>query len=174
MQGGDCFGAFMQWGLPKGTLKDVWAAVAGDQGYLSQQQFVQCLYLMDNAKRVSLTAFPAAGLLVESFACGTPHNNDQPISQSVSQETTSLFFAVLGLIRHEELVDNTASKSVVVMMRWKVLGTCSTFSIPAKSGLQCYPSETHQAMLICQASCLVKHRLSCADLSSQLFGKAQT
>ena len=54
MQGGDCFGAFMQWGLPKGTLKDVWAAVAGDQGYLSQQQFVQCLYLMDNAKRVSL------------------------------------------------------------------------------------------------------------------------
>lgn len=56
----------MQWGLPKGTLKDVWAAVAGDQGYLSQQQFVQCLYLMDNAKRVSLTAFPAAGVLVES------------------------------------------------------------------------------------------------------------
>lgn len=42
----------MQWGLPKGTLKDVWAAVAGDEGYLSQQQFVQCLYLMDNAKRV--------------------------------------------------------------------------------------------------------------------------
>ena len=52
LQGGDCFGAFMQWGLPKGTLKDVWAAVAGDEGYLSQQQFVQCLYLMDNAKRV--------------------------------------------------------------------------------------------------------------------------
>ena len=42
----------MQWGLPKGTLKDVWAAVAGDEGHLSQQQFVQCLYLMDNAKRV--------------------------------------------------------------------------------------------------------------------------
>lgn len=51
VQGGDCFGAFMQWGLPKGTLKDVWAAVAGDEGFLSQQQFVQCLYLMDNAKR---------------------------------------------------------------------------------------------------------------------------
>ncbi|KAL3162274.1 hypothetical protein ABBQ32_009966 [Trebouxia sp. C0010 RCD-2024] len=51
VQGGDCFGAFMQWGLPKGTLKDVWAAVAGDEGYLSQHQFVQCLYLMDNAKR---------------------------------------------------------------------------------------------------------------------------
>ena len=42
----------MQWGLPKGTLKDVWATVAGDEGYLSQQQFVQCLYLMDNAKKV--------------------------------------------------------------------------------------------------------------------------
>ena len=52
VQGGDCFGAFMQWGLPKGTLKDVWATVAGDEGYLSQQQFVQCLYLMDNAKKV--------------------------------------------------------------------------------------------------------------------------
>ena len=60
VQGGDCFGAFMQWGLPKGTLKDVWATVAGDEGYLSQQQFVQCLYLMDNAKRVGL---PCAAML---------------------------------------------------------------------------------------------------------------
>ncbi len=96
MQGGDCFGAFMQWGLPKGTLKDVWAAVAGDQGYLSQQQFVQCLYLMDNAKRVSLTRLPAAGLLVASLACGIAHY-DQVINQSInwsidhrgSQQTTS-------------------------------------------------------------------------------------
>ena len=52
LQGGDCFGAFMQWGLPKGTLKDVWGIVAGDEGFLNQHQFVQCLYLMDNAKRV--------------------------------------------------------------------------------------------------------------------------
>ncbi len=96
MQGGDCFGAFMQWGLPKGTLKDVWAAVAGDQGYLSQQQFVQCLYLMDNAKRVSLTAFPAAGLLIASFACGIPHNNDQSISQSVNQVNNQFIFCYLG------------------------------------------------------------------------------
>lgn len=42
----------MQWGLPKGTLKDVWGLVAGDEGFLNQHQFVQCLYLMDNAKRV--------------------------------------------------------------------------------------------------------------------------
>ena len=48
----------MQWGLPKGTLKDVWAAVAGDEGSLSQQQFVQCLYLMDNAKRVRIACHP--------------------------------------------------------------------------------------------------------------------
>jgi hypothetical protein len=88
VQGGDCFGAFMQWGLPKGTLKDVWAAVAGDQGYLSQQQFVQCLYLMDNAKWVSLTTFPAAGLLVASFACGIPHN-DQSVNQSISKYVLS-------------------------------------------------------------------------------------
>eukprot|EP00891_Asterochloris_glomerata_P006112 jgi/Astpho2/6112/Aster-04057 len=49
--GGDCFGAFMQWGLPKGILKDIWAVVAGDEGRLTADQFVQCLYLMDNAKR---------------------------------------------------------------------------------------------------------------------------
>ncbi len=96
MQGGDCFGAFMQWGLPKGTLKDVWAAVAGDQGYLSQQQFVQCLYLMDNAKRVSLTTFPAARLLVASFAYGIPHNNDQAISQSISQVNNHFVYCYLG------------------------------------------------------------------------------
>ena len=43
----------MQWGLPKGILKDIWAVVAGDEGRLTADQFVQCLYLMDNAKRVS-------------------------------------------------------------------------------------------------------------------------
>ena len=88
MQGGDCFGAFMQWGLPKGTLKDVWAAVAGDQGYLSQQQFVQCLYLMDNAKRVSLTTFPAAGLLV---ACGIPDCDDESAKSSINQSLEQCF-----------------------------------------------------------------------------------
>jgi len=74
----------MQWGLPKGTLKDVWAAVAGDQGYLSQQQFVQCLYLMDNAKRVSLTTLPAASLPVASLACGIAHY-DEPTKLSINQ-----------------------------------------------------------------------------------------
>ncbi len=97
MQGGDCFGAFMQWGLPKGTLKDVWAAVAGDQGYLSQQQFVQCLYLMDNAKRVSLTTLPAARLLVASFACGkmnrlSCHSINQSINQATNQSINSSCF----------------------------------------------------------------------------------
>ncbi len=42
----------MQWGLPKGILKDIWAVVAGDEGRLTADQFLQCLYLMDNAKRV--------------------------------------------------------------------------------------------------------------------------
>ena len=50
-QGGDCFAAFMQWGLPKGNLKDIWAVVAGDNGQLTEQQFLACLYLMDQAKR---------------------------------------------------------------------------------------------------------------------------
>lgn len=55
-QGGDCFAVFMQWGLPKSTLKDVWQIVAGNEGKLTQQQFVQCLYLMDLAKQVCLHA----------------------------------------------------------------------------------------------------------------------
>ena len=51
LQGGDCFGAFMQWGLPRQTLKDVWQVVAGDESFLTQQQFVTCLYFMDLAKQ---------------------------------------------------------------------------------------------------------------------------
>ncbi|KAK9791341.1 hypothetical protein WJX73_000496 [Symbiochloris irregularis] len=51
VQGSDCIQAFQRWGLPKATLKDVWQVVAGNDGRLSQQQFVQCLYLMDQAKR---------------------------------------------------------------------------------------------------------------------------
>ena len=40
-QGVDCFGAFMQSGLPKEVLKAVWDLVAGDAGQLSRHQFVQ-------------------------------------------------------------------------------------------------------------------------------------
>lgn len=49
-QGGECFGYFMQWGLPKATLKDIWELVAGDEGRLTQRQFVSCIYLMELAK----------------------------------------------------------------------------------------------------------------------------
>lgn len=52
LQGGDCYNFFLQWGLPKQTLKEVWDVVAGNQGFLTSAQFVSCLYLMDNAKRV--------------------------------------------------------------------------------------------------------------------------
>ncbi len=41
LQGVDCFGAFMQSGLPKEVLKAVWDLVAGDAGHLSRHQFVQ-------------------------------------------------------------------------------------------------------------------------------------
>lgn len=41
MQGVDCFGAFMQSGLPKEVLKSVWDLVAGDAGQLSRHQFLQ-------------------------------------------------------------------------------------------------------------------------------------
>ncbi len=50
-QGGECFAFFLQSGLGKGVLKDVWAAVAGDEGRLSAPQFLACLYLMDLARR---------------------------------------------------------------------------------------------------------------------------
>jgi hypothetical protein len=41
----------MQWGLPKELLKEIWEVVAGDEGQLTCQQFLACLYLMDNAKK---------------------------------------------------------------------------------------------------------------------------
>ena len=41
----------MQWGLDKAVLRDIWSAVAGGAGHLNGTQFVQCLYLMDLAKR---------------------------------------------------------------------------------------------------------------------------
>jgi hypothetical protein len=51
LQGADCFHAFMAWGLDKSILKRIWDAVAGNAGHLNQNQFIQCLYLMDGAKR---------------------------------------------------------------------------------------------------------------------------
>eukprot|EP01026_Neomeris_dumetosa_P081451 TRINITY_DN91576_c0_g1_i3.p1 TRINITY_DN91576_c0_g1~~TRINITY_DN91576_c0_g1_i3.p1 ORF type:complete len:261 (+),score=43.33 TRINITY_DN91576_c0_g1_i3:263-1045(+) len=41
----------MRWGLPRETLKSMWGLVAGDAGELDSQQFVQCLYLMEQIKR---------------------------------------------------------------------------------------------------------------------------
>lgn len=41
VQGVDCFPAFMQSGLPKAALKEVWDLVAGEAGQLSAHQFVQ-------------------------------------------------------------------------------------------------------------------------------------
>ena len=41
----------MAWGLDKAILKRIWDAVAGNAGHLNQNQFIQCLYLMDAAKR---------------------------------------------------------------------------------------------------------------------------
>lgn len=49
--GQDCFGAFMEWGLPKEVLREVWALVAGNQGQLDKHQFVSALYLMDSVKK---------------------------------------------------------------------------------------------------------------------------
>lgn len=51
VQGGDCFGVFMQTGLDKRVLKVIWDVVAGASGALDAEQFVRCLYLMDRAKR---------------------------------------------------------------------------------------------------------------------------
>ena len=52
VQGQDCFGAFMAWGLPKEVLREIWALVAGSQGQLDKHQFVSALYLMDSVKKV--------------------------------------------------------------------------------------------------------------------------
>lgn len=51
-QGKDCFEAFMQWGLPKGVLRNTWNLVAGNLGQLDARQFISCVYLMDMVKKV--------------------------------------------------------------------------------------------------------------------------
>ncbi len=50
-QGVDCFGVFMQSGLPKEVLKAVWELVAGDAGHLSRHQFVQVRQLASGGVR---------------------------------------------------------------------------------------------------------------------------
>lgn len=50
-QGMECFSFMMQWGLGREVLREIWALVAADSGQLSTQQFISCIYLMDNAKQ---------------------------------------------------------------------------------------------------------------------------
>ncbi len=68
VQGVDCFGAFMQSGLPKQLLKDIWDLVAGDAGYLNRHQFVQvwaCVWRGRGPK--------VAGSMPQHWPRGPPH-----------------------------------------------------------------------------------------------------
>ena len=85
LQGGECFGYFMQWGLPKATLKDLWELVAGDEGRLTQRQFVSCIYLMERAK----TGAPLPKRL--------PPGPFPPVAQSAASDTTQRAVSLAGL-----------------------------------------------------------------------------
>jgi len=47
VSGQACFAEFMATGVPKAALKDIWAQVAGDQGYLTRDQFVEAYARID-------------------------------------------------------------------------------------------------------------------------------
>ncbi|GAX73708.1 hypothetical protein CEUSTIGMA_g1161.t1 [Chlamydomonas eustigma] len=51
VQGGDCFTAFLQWGLDQAVLASIWDMVSGGAGHLNSQQFCQALNLMEIARR---------------------------------------------------------------------------------------------------------------------------
>ena len=55
LTGAACFGAFMQSGLSKKELKEIWDVVAGNAGELNRHQFVQAMYLIDWVKMSSKT-----------------------------------------------------------------------------------------------------------------------
>ncbi len=50
VKGSECFGVFMQSGLSKAVLKNIWDVVAGNEGALNRHQFVQSMYLIDCTK----------------------------------------------------------------------------------------------------------------------------
>lgn len=51
LEGSDCFGIFMQWNLPQDDLSQIWDLAAGEDGRVSKEQFVNCLYLMDMKRK---------------------------------------------------------------------------------------------------------------------------
>lgn len=51
VKGSECFQAFMQSGLSKSALKSIWDVVAGNEGALNRHQFIQCMYLIECAKK---------------------------------------------------------------------------------------------------------------------------
>ena len=87
LQGGECFGYFMQWGLPKAALKDIWELVAGDEGRLTQRQFISCIYLMELAKKGA----PLPPRL--------PPGPFPPVSQTASSEAPQRAVSLSGLQR---------------------------------------------------------------------------
>lgn len=50
VKGSECFGVFMQSGLSKSVLKNIWDIVAGNEGALNRHQFIQSMYLIDCRK----------------------------------------------------------------------------------------------------------------------------
>lgn len=90
VSGADCFGAFLAWGLDKAVLRDIWNVVAGNAGQLSSDQFVKCLYLMDNAKR-GMPVPPALppGPFPPGIGAGTPG----AVSRAVSSGSLNTYGA---------------------------------------------------------------------------------
>ncbi|GMH40613.1 hypothetical protein BSKO_08517 [Bryopsis sp. KO-2023] len=51
VQGSECFNTFVSTGVDRSVLKMIWATVAGNEGFLRKDNFIKCLYLIENAKR---------------------------------------------------------------------------------------------------------------------------
>lgn len=141
MQGGDCAGFFMQWGLQKEVLRDIWEVVAGDEGRLSQDHFLGCLYLMDLAKR---------GAPPPKFL---PPGLFPPIAGASAQPNAGSSFSLSGM--QQVCLSGrpfSCPKDQTFLCTFKKMRTaaqsdpCMAFDCPVSSHLPCYaPEQMHNS-----------------------------
>eukprot|EP00803_Ostreobium_quekettii_P004579 evm.model.scf_431.1 EVM.evm.TU.scf_431.1 scf_431:11385-13403(-) len=51
VQGSECAGEFMNTGVDRGVLKDIWSAVAGNKPYLTSSDFLKCMYMIELTRK---------------------------------------------------------------------------------------------------------------------------
>ena len=146
LSGTACFGMFMQSGLSKGTLKDIWDVVAGRSAELNGHQFIQCMYLIDWVKlrgpgavvpKALPAQFPPGGTLPfdSGMSLGGTGWGQGPAAELQRQMPERAVFASGGVASNPSNPSNPSSAGKAAVAAYTGAAQFASLSVEEQSNL---------------------------------------